>query len=285
MEENEKAYSKLEWILYIVILPLIFTVILTALLLTFLGEDVAQTTLDFAKKIPGINRLVADGDGQQEEMEEEADIETMLAESQLEIEALHQEVDKKDEEIIQLREQISKLEEQLEEKVVSTQERQAKLKELATIYENMTPKRAASVLENLTPNEAALLIKQMPNRQRSAIMEKLTPEKAALITVILQNEEKSEAVEVAALQERIQLLIGSMDGDGEPSVTMQQLVNTLSQMPVDKSSELLSEMSKSNEEFQLALKILALMNDSTRSGVLAAMDTNIARNYLTALAN
>ena len=40
--------------LYIVILPLMFTLILTALLLTFLGENIADTALDFGKKIPGI---------------------------------------------------------------------------------------------------------------------------------------------------------------------------------------------------------------------------------------
>src|SRR5690606_32053097 len=84
---------------------------------------------------------------------------TSLEKTNAESLALQNEVKQKETEIIQLQNQISLLEHELEEKLISHDEYQMKINDLADIYTGMSAKKAAAILENLTLNEAALLIK------------------------------------------------------------------------------------------------------------------------------
>lgn len=290
LEENEKSYSKLEWLFYIVIFPLFFTLILTGLLLTFLGEDVIDSAIAFGHKVPGLSNILPNSKSEIEENNEENKEQSLqetlnhLEQSSSEVKLLQGEVKDKEVEIGQLKEQITLLENDLVSKQITEEERKSKLRELASIYEGMSAKKAAAIIENLTLNEASLIIGQMPKNLQSSVMASLNPETAANVTIVLKGLENAENPEMAALQERIVILMDSID-DAKSTVTVSQMVNTFTQMPANRAADLLAEMSKSNKEFQLAIKILANMNDATRSGIVAQMDTDIAKRYINTLAN
>src|SRR5690349_566664 len=58
MEAETHRYGKLEWLMYIVVLPLLFTALLSGINLQFLGFDITGKIATAAKQIPGVSQLV-----------------------------------------------------------------------------------------------------------------------------------------------------------------------------------------------------------------------------------
>jgi flagellar motility protein MotE (MotC chaperone) len=300
LEEIEKPYSKLQWIFYILIVPSVFTLLLVGIIFTFLGHNVIEGVLTTGHKVPGLSAILPEPKepvGQESDSESIAarlqDAEQRASESEQEIGQLEHEVAIKIEEIKQLTGQIEQLKKELEDKRLSNEERLNELRELAQIYEGMSTSKSAAIIEKLTLREAALIMNQMDNNQQSAIMSKLAPTYAANLTIVMKEMNLAENPEIAALQERINLLMNMIgdpnntDGPADGStISIMQMVNTFSQLPPLQAATILNDMSESAEtEFQLGLTILANMDDAGRSAILAVMSTDTARKYTSALLN
>lgn len=293
LEEIEKPYSKLQWLFYIIIVPLFFTMFLVGVIFFFLGINVIDPALAVGQKVPGLSAILPEPkeniDSEQSvEVTEESllDSEKRLSESEENINRLEREVALKSEEIEELLSQIEQLKSDSEEKRFSEEERLTKLKDLATIYGGMSTSRSAAILENLTLQEAALIMQQLNATQQSSVMAKLEAPFAANLTVVMKEMNISENPEIAALQERINLLMSMMNDETESAqatVPLNNMANTFSQMPPAQAAAILVDMSESNTEFQLGVKLLANMADENRSGIMSVMSTNIAKKYTNAL--
>lgn len=291
LEEIEKPYSRIEWFMYIIILPLIFTMILSGIILHFLGFNVIDTALNVGHKVPGLASVLPEKKSDQKESIES--VQTNLKEkskelkdSQAEIEKLEADLLQKDKEIEQLTSQIDKLEEGLKDKKVTDEERINKVRELAKLYGGMSPGKAAPILEKLTLTEAATILQQMNNSEKTAILAKLNPEFAADVTVSMRELEQAENPEVAVLQERVKFLtekILELTTGTKSTVSIKDMATTYSQMPAKQAALLLIEMGNAKKEFELGIKILANMTEANRSAILAEMPTEVARKYTRAL--
>lgn len=299
MEENENRYGKLQWFFYIILVPTIFTVILVGIIFSFLGYDVVEAAKSLTKNIPIVSSLVqSDEDENTPELSPSEKLElaqTELSTAQAELETLKTSLQKKDMEILELEQRIKQREEseerarEIEESTAAARAQQNR--ELAELYGSMSAKRAAAILEKLTLYESALIVKEMDSQQRTALMAKFDPAFAANLTVTLKELELVEDPEMAALQERVQALIGMLDekvedGQEKPSkLSMNHLANTFTKLPAAQAANILEKMSEKEKEFKLAATILAVMSDETRSSIFAVMDPEIAIKYTNALAS
>jgi flagellar motility protein MotE (MotC chaperone) len=293
LEEIEKPYSKLQWLFYIIIIPLFFTMFLVGMIFFFLGINVVDPALAVGQKVPGLSAILPepkekiDSDQSVEVIEESLiDTEQRLSQSEEEINRLEREIALKAEEIEGLLNQIEQFQSNSEEKKLTEEERLTKLRELATIYGGMSTSKSAAVLENLTLREAALIMQQLNTTQQSAVMSKLEAPFAANLTVVMKEMDIAEDPEIAALQERINLLMDMLDEETESAqatVPLNNMANTFSQMPPAQAAAILVDMSQTKTEFQLGVKLLANMADANRSGIMSVMSTDIAKKYTNAL--
>jgi flagellar motility protein MotE (MotC chaperone) len=295
LEEIEKPYSKLQWLFYIIIVPTIFTLLLVGIILTFLGVNVVDSVLSTGQKVPVLSSILPEPKEPTTQDSEEQAVEPSLEEvqerasqSEQEVGRLENELAQKTEEVEKLTEQIEQFKKEMEDKRLSEEERLNKLREIAQIYVGMSTSKSAAIIENLSLHEAALIMNQMANKDQSAIMTKLSPTYAAKLTIVMKEMELAENPEIAALQERVNLLMKMVDNkeDGEGStISIMQMVNTFSQMPPPQAATILKDMIGVNSEFQLGITILANMDDASRSAIMAVMDADTARKYTNSLLN
>lgn len=201
--EMEKPYSKWEWVLYIVVLPSIFTLLLTGIILTFMKVDVIGAIKEIGNKIPIIEKLIPDIEVTNEE-EFQLYENTFVpnkgskATSQSEELLLYQDelnekkayIQSLEADLVSAKAQIADLEQQIlqlrDEMLVSADtELQAKISEIAQVYSGMTASKAAPILSKLDKLEAVNILAAMDNRTRSQILAKMDPQLAAEITVLL----------------------------------------------------------------------------------------------------
>ncbi|MGD9677117.1 MAG: MotE family protein [Vulcanibacillus sp.] len=218
----EKSYSKLEWILYIIILPILFISILTVVVLWFLDYDVKGKIFSVLNKVPVIEKLIdddyyADKDNtninlniddlqfQLENMKETLNVSNQT------IESFESTVTKKDDEINELYLRIAELEKQISEKNLSEITREQEIAELGKVYANMNPQNAAKIISYLETEEAALILKSMNIEAKSNILEKMDVEEAAKISILLKDLDYSKDQDIRALQERIKILVSEND--------------------------------------------------------------------------
>jgi flagellar motility protein MotE (MotC chaperone) len=295
MEEQEKESNKLLNFFYIFILPLLFTALLTGLLLTFMGYDIKEEVLGIGKNVPGLSSVIPDSESAKEKSQAAVeDYEKIIKEKEAELTALEEQLKKKilkiDEqttEINNLHSEITALEEAFEEKKHTDEERKARLAELAKTYGGMSSSKAAAVFEQMTLHEAALLLNEMKDAQQSAILGKVEPALAADLTVILKEMYRSDDPEIAALQERIQVYTTAVESEAkqDSSLSIKEMANTFEKMPPAQAAVILENMSESTTEFSLGTKILTNMSEEQRSALLGAMEETAAAKYIGTLVN
>lgn len=221
-QETEKGYSKIEWLFYIIILPIIFISILTVVVLWFLDYDVKEKVFMALNNVPVIEKLIDD-----EQFTEVNYVNKNLSKDELQFQVdelkitLNEKnqvisqndiiISAKDEEIILLNEQIDALKIEINEKNTSEKTREQEIADLAKIYENMNPKNAANIISYLSLEESALILKSMSLEAKSSILEKMDQRKAADISILLKDQEYSKDQDIRALQERISELIKEID--------------------------------------------------------------------------
>lgn len=280
---QEKSYNRLEWIFYIIILPLLFTTILTGVLLHFLGVNVVQSLQVWLNQVPYVKSIVPDPSleaGRTLTAEEEAallnerleQMNAQLTSKDGELAQLQKIAVERESKIKELEEQIKGLEQALEEKRISEETQQNEIKKLAQLYEGMSASRAAPIIEALTLEEAVLVMKAMKPDSQADIFSKMDPQKAADISILLKDTQLNENDQIAALQQRIKILTDSLSESAVLVRDKEKLINTYAQMPADQAARILTGMMNSNQ--QKALMIISGLDDGVRSAILA----EIARN-------
>ncbi|RXT15117.1 MotE family protein [Ammoniphilus sp. CFH 90114] len=284
MEETveERKYGKLEWFFYIIFLPLLFTAVLTGLLLNLLGYDILNKVLTVGNKIPYVEKYLPDpSTGNEDEQgsaqpdyqlqvaqltEEVAALNEEIQRKQTEIEDIKKEYESNDDQVKKLKDEIVNLQKQLEDKRVSNEERQAKMKELAKLYTTMSASKAAPIMENLSLEEAVLVLGTMKPNERAGIVAKMNPQKAAELTILLKDIELSENDEIAALQQRIQALTKALSEVEKTRRDIEEIVKSFSVMNPASVADILIKMQEQEEEKVLA--ILAKMTNQQRGQII-----------------
>ncbi len=272
----------IERIIHGILLPVTFIVIILVVILPFLGYNLGAIVTNVGgKPISFIeNTFAAEVDETEEELEL---LKEELKQKNVEIDILQKEVSSKSTEIDRLESELDSLKENEVIEKESEQERIQKQQELASMYEGMTPSKSAGIIQKLTLHEAALLLNEMGTTEQAAILGRLSTSYAADITVAMRDLKKADNPEVAALQERLALLMNAVRYEKE-AIDLTDIADELSQLPEQRAADILEVMSKEEESLELGVALLTSLDKEKRISLLAEMDEEFSSLYVTKIA-
>ncbi|MEJ8546486.1 magnesium transporter MgtE N-terminal domain-containing protein [Brevibacillus borstelensis] len=278
MEEiqEEREYSRWEWFFYMIVIPALFATLLGGVFLSFLGVNVLGQVLKWANSIPYVEKIIPDDyaadDGEALSADKGKQVQSLQEEqtkNQQTIASLQGEAERKDAAIQALEKQVQDLQKMIEDKRTTEEERQKQYQDLAKLYSTMSPKNAAAIVENLSLEEAVTVMKKMKAEQQANILAKMDPKKAADISILLKDSVVNKDDDIAALQERVQVLTKALSETRKDSTSLDSLVNTFSQMPAEDAASIIRSLMGTNKN--RAISILAGMSNDKRASILAAV--------------
>lgn len=201
MEAENHRYSGFEFVLYIIILPLLFTALLSGIILQFFGFDVTGKIADAARAVPVVGEWLPEEDPDKDLTPEEK-----LAKAKGQVETLEagktqmqEELAKKDAEIERLNKQIEEMKEKKKKEAekaeadantaavgtgeVAEEEKQPEdpVEVQAKVFAEMSASKAALVMSKLSVTEAKLILAKMTFEEQAAILQNMKPEIAGQI--------------------------------------------------------------------------------------------------------
>ncbi|REK55043.1 MAG: magnesium transporter MgtE [Geobacillus sp.] len=207
MEREEKG-SKLQWFLFIIVIPTLFATALALVIMEIAGINVLDTVKKHSKDIPIVSQYI-DVQKAKSEWEKEAEkaIEQknkVIAKQQKEIKKLENELATKQQEINDLTTEVNSLREELSAAETTAGEANAQaqtptMKDVARMYETMSEKNAAMILAKMPESEALAILSLLDSDKAAAILEKMPPDNAAKYTSMLaQRAKENSPIEEAA---------------------------------------------------------------------------------------
>lgn len=247
---EERTYGKMEWLFYIIILPLLFTSLIVGLVLQFMGYNVSGKLMSIARHTPVLSSIVPPDEATKKELSEINRLQAQLDEAtkvldevQKKNETLQQDLGAKDSELMKLLQKID-----AEKKQAGDRQAAAELlKTKARIYSEMSPKNAAAIISKLPPGEAREVLGAIKPDIRASILEKMDPQIAAA----LESGDAAPTGETSPFSTDKAKMYGSMSPAKAAAI--------LAQVPVPE-----------------ARAILAGMNAETRALILEKMDPKMA---------
>lgn len=282
MEEiqEEREYGRWEWFFYMIVIPALFASLLGGVLLSLLGVNVLGNVLHWANSIPYVEKLVPDeydlvSDAEKEELDKEKQVAALQqdqAKNQQQISALKEEAAKKDATIQALQKQVQDLNKLMEKQRATEEERQKQFADLAKVYTTMSAKNAAAIIENLSLEESVTVMTKMKPNERADILAKMDPKKAADISILLKDSVVNKNDDIAALQERVQVLTKALSetrSGASAGASDQTLSETFAQMPAEDSAAVIRSLMTTNKS--RALELLKGMPADKRAQTLSAI--------------
>lgn len=280
---EEKVYSKWEWLFYMIVIPALFATLLGGVLLSLLGIDVLGKLIHVGNSIPYVEKIVPGENETAKETPKQAaqsqmnNLQMELTKNKQNAVNLQEEVAKKDATIQALQKQMEDLQKTMEQKRSDDVERQKQYQDLAKVYTTMSAKNASAIIENLTKEEAVTIMSKMKPDKQAEILAKMDPKKAADISILIKDTTVSKDDDIAALQQRVQVLTKALSETRQDGTSIDSLINTFSQMSSDDAASIISTLMNTNSK--RAISILAGMGNDKRAQILASVakkDGNLA---------
>ncbi|MGP4059828.1 MotE family protein [Halobacillus sp. H74] len=180
--------NKIQKVFFAIVIPFIFLLTLTLIVLTLSGINVFEEAEKYAKKIPGVSEVTST-DEPASDPEEMDRLQAMLANKDAEIEQLQQDADQKQTTIEEMDQQILKLEKELEDRLPEDgEDPNQKAKDLAASFQEMDPEEAAPIIGSMSQTLAVQVMREVASEERGEILGQMDPEAAAEIASILLEE-------------------------------------------------------------------------------------------------
>lgn len=281
--EKESGYSGFERFLFFAT-PILFTVILLAVLLTLFNANWRNQMIALAENIPIVNEWIssdkdkAEGKEpgkakkenkniQKEQDEQIVELKALLASKDADLRNLADARKTLEEQVATLNKEIKDLRAERREEQVTEEQYAQQVKDLANLYAKMMPSKSAPILENLATEELVLVLDAMKQEDRAKVLEKMNPKVAADASIRLKDVKPADNLEVRALQARLKKNEASKEAHNGLDQT--QLSQTFASMTPKSAASILLETAKISPE--KALNVLNTVDDATRSRLLNAM--------------
>ncbi|MFD1735817.1 MotE family protein [Bacillus salitolerans] len=188
-EKESTIKSKLQWFLFVVLIPFLFAITVALVVLTIAGVNVFDAAKQYGQHIPFVSSIIPgvepEIDAEDKLREDLIDLEATNQDQQSQITDLKNEVEQKQAEIDTLKTEIEKLNEELLAKEEENQDTTQTKQDLAKIYESMSTKNAAAILTELQDEDALNILRTLSSAKLSAILAKMEPADAARYTELL----------------------------------------------------------------------------------------------------
>ena len=184
-EEVEEKYTFLQKLLYLFIIPLLFTLVIVLGYLTYEGRNIFEVAQSFLPSNKEVEVAVTE---EKKEEEEKEDTSSPSSSSQ-DVILLERQISDKEREITKLVAKLDEANSRIEDLEKQQQEVRASTKELAKLYEGMSTKKAAQIIMELEQEMALLLLNELSTSKTSSILGQMEPEQAARFTELLADNE------------------------------------------------------------------------------------------------
>jgi flagellar motility protein MotE (MotC chaperone) len=196
-EQDEKKYSKIQWFFVVIVIPALFAIIVTVLVLTIAGVNVFEKANELKEKIPFIptKEEVTEKQVLEETKDELTKLEAEVKDREAVIAEIETETEGKDQEIEMLKLEKEKLQEQIDDLTLSQQDGEQTFKDIVNTYETMSAKKVAPIITEMNNDEAMKILSSLKPDTLAAILENMEAADAAKYTVLLSNNNEIEANE------------------------------------------------------------------------------------------
>ncbi|RKN86520.1 MotE family protein [Paenibacillus ginsengarvi] len=279
---EKSSYGSFERFLFFAT-PIIFTLVLLGVLFMLFDNNVMNGVLRAANQVPVLEKFVPDPKPKEKTTSATSStgaasapdtglidqLKAQLAKAQADLQSATAEGEQKEQSIKSLKAQVGELEEKLKTKTQTDEQYKAQIAQLASIYAGMMPSKSAPILEVLTLKERALVLAEMKPADRGKVLEKMTPAVAAETSIQLKDVVPAKDMQIAALQERLEVNKQEQQKAAVPAMTKDSLGQTFSQMVPKSAASILIEMNAANSG--RVVDILKSMDNAGRAKVLAAI--------------
>ncbi|MGD6992383.1 MotE family protein [Sutcliffiella horikoshii] len=184
-EEVEEKYTFLQKLLYLFIIPLLFTLVIVLGYLTYEGKNIFEVAQSF---LPAKEEVITTEEDKEEE-EGSSSTQNDNTNSSQEIILLERQVSDKEREITKLVASLEEANSKIEDLEKQQQDIRSSTKELAKLYEGMSTNKAAQIIIELDEDMALLILNELSTSKTSSILGQLEPEQAARFTELLADKE------------------------------------------------------------------------------------------------
>ncbi|AIE59656.1 MotE family protein [Bacillus methanolicus] len=192
-EKEEKKIGRLQWILYVAVIPMLFALVVALIVMTIAGINVFDAAKDYGKKIPVVSSIFKDENSKSiTEIEQSmVELEGEIKDKEAKISQLESQMQNKDLEIERLKLEKKRLESQIDELAAIQEENKRAMKDIVHTYETMSAKKAAPIITKMKNEEALKILANIKADTLASIMENMPPEDAAKFTELLTNEKEN----------------------------------------------------------------------------------------------
>ena len=198
MDENEnQKLNKIQWFLFVIIIPLIFAILVIAIVFSLTGGNVFEKAKDisttFSTQIFDKKETKTTAQYEKEKVALEAEIKDKEAE----IKSLESVVDSSDQTIKQAEAEKQQLQKQLDDllnpqNTTTTQGTgqgtTTNFNEVVKTYEVMSPKKSAPILAKMSDVDAVEILANLKAETVAKVLEQMTPVDAARLTKKLKDQ-------------------------------------------------------------------------------------------------
>lgn len=191
-EEETKKTGKFQWFLFVVFIPLLFTISVVLLILTFSGINVFEQGKKYASQLPFVSQWIEGTEANEKKklQEQIVELKATIVEKEKQLKKANDALKEKEAEIDALKQEIARL--QAEKKQVQKPTTTPPAEQTSTprvdvvkMYETMSPRKAAEIIPQMSDQEAVNLLSKLKTDQVAAILEKMDAVNAAKYTSLL----------------------------------------------------------------------------------------------------
>ncbi|PLT31548.1 MotE family protein [Peribacillus deserti] len=197
IELEEKKQNKLQWFLFVILIPLMAAILFSIVILKVAGVNVGSAAKDLGVKLPGISSLMKEEKttpSVKQYQNKIKSLEASLKQEKTKIAQLENLIDSRDKKINNNEIEKQRLEQEIKELTKAQEENKRAFKDIIQTYQSMSPGKAAPILSELSEDEAVKILSNVNSESLTAILEKMEPSQAASLTQKLTvNMEKEQS--------------------------------------------------------------------------------------------
>ncbi|MBB6175794.1 flagellar motility protein MotE (MotC chaperone) [Anoxybacillus tengchongensis] len=191
-EEETKKTSKFQWFLFVVFIPLLFTISVVLLILTFSGVNVFEQGKKYASQLPFVSQWIEGTEANEKKklQEQIVELKAAMVEKEKQLKKANDTLKEKEAEIDALKQEIARLQAEKEQEqepttTPTTEQTSVTRVDVVKMYETMSPKKAAEIIPQMSDQEAVNLLSKLKTDKVAAILEKMDAVNAAKYTSLL----------------------------------------------------------------------------------------------------
>ncbi|MBM7692263.1 flagellar motility protein MotE (MotC chaperone) [Peribacillus deserti] len=184
LELEEKKQSRLQWLLFVILIPLMAAAIFSIVILKVAGVNVGNAAKAIGQKIPGVSKVFEEEKKPSIELYQKkiSGLEESLKQEKTKITQLENIIDSRDKELNNKEIDQQRLQQEVEELTKVQEENKRAFKDIIQTYQTMSPGKAAPILSELSEEESVKILSNISSEALAAILEKMEPAAAARLT-------------------------------------------------------------------------------------------------------